>query len=237
MLTWRGLRPTLARAGYLAVALSDVCSVVQVTRSDLTTSDETRKAMTVPRPARDGHHLVRRSRGRSAQDQAAGGPRHLQHDRGLHPRRGELARWIWRGLSPPADVAVWANVWAKRPVVAKKLNDFSGGAGSRTLEGGIWQVGDVARLSSLGFEDRRLFRRMRSPLESTGFPLDRPGSWRRIWRRIWRHGEYGPSGPGPKGAVTYRTGPIGVDESVRPGRKRRPGWPPKCRQLGARWAP
>jgi hypothetical protein len=59
----------------------------------------------------------------------------------------------------------------------------SGGAGNRTLASGISQVGDAARLSSLGFEDPMAFGRTGCPPESTPVPWNRPGSWRRFWRR------------------------------------------------------
>ena len=60
---------------------------------------------------------------------------------------------------------------------------LSSGAGIRTLAGGISQVGDVARLSLLGFENRSDFSAPPSPSESPRVPPNQPSSWRRIWRR------------------------------------------------------
>lgn len=66
---------------------------------------------------------------------------------------------------------------------SQKQAKMGGDAGNRTLASGILKVGDVARLSSLGFENPTAFGRTSSHPESTGVLPDRPGSWRRFWRR------------------------------------------------------
>lgn len=58
------------------------------------------------------------------------------------------------------------------------LGRFRSGVGIRTLASSVSQVGDAARLSSLGFENSTTFGAAGIPPESTSFHCDPPGSWR-----------------------------------------------------------
>jgi hypothetical protein len=121
-----------------------------------------------------------------------------RHER-QHPRRGETQRRVASRLVRLAEGekrrSRLRDRGSRRPDEEARPGwsaPQSSGVGIRTLDAGISYERDVARLSSLGFEDRRGFRRNACPLASPPVPSDQPRSWRRFWRRSGDGAQRGP---------------------------------------------